>query len=39
MKALRTPDERFGSLPGYSFDPHYVEVPAGDGTGDVLRVH
>lgn len=39
MKALRTPDERFESLPGYAFDPHYVEIPAGDGTHDVLRVH
>lgn len=39
MKALRTPDERFESLPGYPFEPHYVEVPAGDGTDDALRVH
>lgn len=39
MKSLRTPDERFSSLPGYDFDPHYVEVPAGDGSGDRLRVH
>lgn len=23
IKALRTPDARFGSLPGYSFAPHY----------------
>lgn len=38
MNILRTPDERFGSLPGYAFDPHYVEVPAGDGDG-TLRVH
>ena len=34
---LRTPDERFDSLPGYSFEPHYVEVP--DGEGGTLRVH
>jgi haloalkane dehalogenase len=37
MKALRTPDERFANLPGYSFEPHYVEAPAGDG--DKLRMH
>jgi haloalkane dehalogenase len=39
MKALRTPDERFVGLPGYDFEPHYVEVPAGDGSADMLRVH
>ena len=33
MNALRTPDERFAGLPGYPFEPHYVE--AGDG----LRMH
>jgi haloalkane dehalogenase len=38
MEALRTPDERFEGLPDYPFAPHYVEVPAGDGTG-TLRVH
>src|SRR5438093_8560657 len=32
MDALRTPDERFADLPGYPFDPHYVEA-------DGLRVH
>jgi haloalkane dehalogenase len=37
MEALRTPDERFGSLPDFPFAPHYVDVPAGDG--DTLRVH
>ena len=37
MEALRTPDERFESLPGYSFAPHYVEVPS--GAGETLRVH
>lgn len=26
MEVLRTPDERFVDLPGYAFDPHYVEV-------------
>src|SRR5438132_13041382 len=37
MKALRTPDERFEHLPGYTFEPHYVEVD--DGDGGRLRVH
>ncbi len=37
MKALRTPDERFENLPGYSFSPHYVDVP--DGDGGALRMH
>ena len=39
MKALRTPDECFDSLPGYDFEPHYVHVAAGDGSTDALRVH
>jgi len=29
---LRTPDDRFEHLPGYGFEPHYVEV-------DGLRIH
>jgi haloalkane dehalogenase len=37
MKALRTPDERFESLPGYDFTPRYGEVP--DGEGGILRMH
>jgi haloalkane dehalogenase len=37
MEALRTPDERFASLPDFPFEPHYVEVASGDG--DRLRVH
>src|SRR4051795_10400387 len=32
MDAYRTPDERFENLPGYSFEPHYVEQ-------DGLRMH
>jgi len=39
MKVLRTPDERFHALPGFDFQPHYVEVPAGDGGDDTIRVH
>jgi haloalkane dehalogenase len=26
MDVFRTPDERFESLPGYTFEPHYAEV-------------
>jgi haloalkane dehalogenase len=33
MDALRTPDERFAALPGYSFAPHYLQ-----GAG-ALRMH
>ena len=36
MDALRTPDERFASLPGYAFAPHYADNL--DGL-DGLRVH
>ena len=32
MEALRTPDERFERLPGYTFEPHYADV-------DGLRMH
>jgi haloalkane dehalogenase len=32
MEILRTPDERFADLPGFNYEPHYVEVNA-------LRVH
>jgi len=37
MKTLRTPDERFRDLPGFSFAPRYTEVP--DGDGGALRIH
>jgi hypothetical protein len=37
MKTLRTPDDRFEDLPGFDFEPHYVEVD--DGEGGSLRVH
>jgi haloalkane dehalogenase len=33
MDVLRTPDEQFSDLPGYPFEPNYVEV------GDGLRMH
>jgi haloalkane dehalogenase len=37
MRFVRTPDERFENLPGYAFQPHYVEVP--DSEGGWLRMH
>jgi hypothetical protein len=33
MKVLRTPDERFETLPGYPFAPHYHQI------AEVLRIH
>jgi haloalkane dehalogenase len=36
IEALRTPDERFGNLPGFAFEPHYVEGLEGY---EGLRVH
>ena len=39
VRTLRTPDARFADLPAFPFDPHYVDVPAGDGSDGVLRVH
>ncbi len=37
MRLLRTPDERFRDLPGWSFAPRYTQVPSGDG--GQLRMH
>ena len=37
MDILRTPDDRFEDLDGYTFAPHYREVEASDGTP--LRFH
>lgn len=37
MKTLRTPEERFLGLTDFPFEPHYVEVP--DGEGGRLRIH
>ena len=37
METLRTPDERFRGLPGFTFEPHYAEVA--DPDGGTLRVH
>jgi haloalkane dehalogenase len=36
MTALRTPDSRFVALPGFPFEPHYLEGLAGSGN---VRVH
>jgi haloalkane dehalogenase len=33
MDVLRTPDDRFNKLPGYTFAPHYIDV------ADGLRMH
>jgi haloalkane dehalogenase len=38
VDVLRTPDEQFEDLPEWPFEPHYVEVDAGDGTGTTLRI-
>ena len=37
MTVLRTPEERFENLPGYPFEPHYVEIP--DAAHGSLRMH
>jgi haloalkane dehalogenase len=37
MNYLRTPDEHFQNLPDFSFQPHYLSVP--DGDGRELRIH
>jgi haloalkane dehalogenase len=36
MHILRTPDARFADLPGFPYEPRYVEI--GDGEGGRLRV-
>ncbi len=36
MKTLRTPDDRFHDLPGFPYEPHYADVP--DGEGGTLRM-
>ncbi len=38
MRLLRTPDTRFGRLPGYPFEPRYAHVGSGAGTPGV-RMH
>ncbi|GAA1242723.1 haloalkane dehalogenase [Pseudonocardia aurantiaca] len=36
MRVLRTPEPRFGALPGFDLPPHYDDVP--DQDGGVLRM-
>lgn len=31
MRTVRTPENRFDNLPGFAYQPHYGEVPDGDG--------
>ncbi len=37
MEILRTPEEQFENLTDWSYEPHYSEVP--DGEGGILRIH
>jgi haloalkane dehalogenase len=37
MNILRTPDERFADLPGFPFEPHYLDIP--DAQFGSLRMH
>ncbi len=37
MKTLRTPDDRFDNLPGYPFQPNYINIS--DTEGGELRMH
>jgi haloalkane dehalogenase len=37
MESLRTPDDRFNNLDGYTFEPNYFEID--DLDGGTLRVH
>lgn len=41
MQIIRTPDDRFADLSGYSFEPHYADIDAIPGglDGGTLRVH
>ena len=32
MQILRTPDDRFADIPDFPYEPHYVDVDAGDGS-------
>ena len=38
MQRYRTPDDAFTDLADFPYEPHYVEVDAGDGDPDPLRV-
>jgi haloalkane dehalogenase len=47
MNVYRTPDERFENLPGYDFQPHYLEIEGlrlhfvdeGSGSDTILLLH
>lgn len=39
MAVLRTPEERFASLPDYPFVPHYVDLAAAVGRSGEARMH
>ena len=47
MRVMRTPEERFENLPGYNFDPHYLQVgdtrmhyvDEGEGEDLILCLH
>ena len=39
MHALRTPNDRFDDLPDHPWPPRYLQIDAGDGGADRLRVH
>ncbi|MFM7125259.1 MAG: haloalkane dehalogenase [Actinomycetota bacterium] len=41
MEILRTPDDRFISLPDWPYEPRYTDVPAdpADPSGPTLRIH
>ena len=36
MDLLRTPSNRFESLPGYDFQEHYIDIPF---EGQTIRMH
>ncbi|HEX6232115.1 MAG TPA: haloalkane dehalogenase [Jiangellaceae bacterium] len=38
-KVLRTPDAWFADLPDYPFEPNYVHLDLGDGSGAKVRMH
>ena len=39
LAVVRTPDERFADLPGWSRPPSYAEVDAGDGSGPLRMAY
>jgi len=39
VKFLRTPDSSFDGLDDFPYEPHYVDVPAGDGSGSARMAY